>query len=359
MNILILTGKFGMGHQSAALALEEHIRSAFPQAQVRVADLVEETFPGKSRGIYKMFAMVARHGGPVFNRLYRSLDREGPAMPVPAQGKFLKALHRLVKETKPQVVLSTLPLCTRLASEYKGKQGEFQLISCVTDIRCHSEWIAPHVDLYCVPSQKTFRELVKKGIDPQRVLVTGIPVRPAFHPAGKEEKREKEVLVMGGGLGLMPEDPEFYRNLARFPGVHVTVITGKNKELYAKLQGVHPQVEVLGFTNQVDKYLRRASLMLSKPGGLTLFEAIAAQVPLFAFHPTLEQEKENGAFLKEEKIGLVLPENPKAMSWLIEDALCQKGALEEMRRNMARLQAGMDLGKLMDVLEAPSVRKAG
>ena len=89
--------------------------------------------------------------------------------PVPAQGKFLKALHRLVKETKPQVILSTLPLCTRLASEYKGRYGGFQLISCVTDIRCHSEWIAPHVDLYCVPSQKTFRELVKKGIDPQDV----------------------------------------------------------------------------------------------------------------------------------------------------------------------------------------------
>ena len=84
MNILILTGKFGMGHQSAALALEEHIRSAFPQAQVRVADLVEETFPGKSRGIYKMFAMVARHGGPVFNRLYRFLWI-GKARPCPCR----------------------------------------------------------------------------------------------------------------------------------------------------------------------------------------------------------------------------------------------------------------------------------
>ena len=359
MNILILTGKFGMGHQSAALALEEHICSAFPQSQVRVADLVEETFPGKSQGIYKMFAMVARHGGPVFNRLYRSLDREGQAMPVPAQGRFLKALHRLVKERKPQVILSTLPLCTRLASEYKEKYGGFQLISCVTDIRCHSEWIAPHVDLYCVPSQKTFRELTKKGIDPQQVLVTGIPARSSFQPAGKKESGEKEVLVMGGGLGLMPEDPEFYRDLARLPDVHVTVITGKNAELCKKLQGVHPQVKVLGFVSQMDEHLRRASLMLSKPGGLTLFEAIAAQVPVFAFPPTLEQEKENGAFLEEERIGLVLPKNPKAMSWLVEDALCQTGALEEMRQRMARLRAEMDLGKLMEVLKPFSVQRAG
>ena len=48
MNILILTGKFGMGHQSAALALEEHIRSAFPQAQVRVADIWKRLSRGKA-----------------------------------------------------------------------------------------------------------------------------------------------------------------------------------------------------------------------------------------------------------------------------------------------------------------------
>ncbi len=42
MNILILTGKFGMGHWSASQSLRQQLLRAFPGAEVEVLDFVAE-----------------------------------------------------------------------------------------------------------------------------------------------------------------------------------------------------------------------------------------------------------------------------------------------------------------------------
>lgn len=355
MNILILTGKFGMGHASTARALEQRIAKELPQARVTVADIMEETVGRASASVvYHIFETVVRHGGTIYNKIYRSCNRESN-MPIPARQRFIRAIGRLVARTEPQVVISTLPLCTRLAAEYKERgHGRYTMVSCITDISCHSEWIAPGVDLYCVASAHTKAALVRAGVDQNRILITGVPVRPAFRVPGAGERQAKRVLVMGGGLGLMPEDPEFYLRLAAIPGVRVTAITGGNQDLYEKLRGLAPIIEVLPFVQNVDEYMRRSDVMISKPGGITLFEAVASDLPLLAFHPALEQEKLNAAFLKEHHIGTVLPESPEPMLWVIEDLLLSPTALAEMRRNMAALRRTMRLDALLDRLDGQS-----
>ena len=42
VNILILTGKFGMGHWSASQSLRQQLLRAFPGAEVEVLDFVAE-----------------------------------------------------------------------------------------------------------------------------------------------------------------------------------------------------------------------------------------------------------------------------------------------------------------------------
>ena len=64
-----------------------------------------------------------------------------------------------------------------------------------------------------------------------QIVVNGIPVRQDFHFRTAEKGTVKELLVMGGGLGLIPRAEEFLSALATSPDVHVTVITGKNESL--------------------------------------------------------------------------------------------------------------------------------
>ena len=53
MKILILTGKFGMGHYSASQSLRLQLLGAFPGSQVEVVDLPDYAIPDASEAIYK------------------------------------------------------------------------------------------------------------------------------------------------------------------------------------------------------------------------------------------------------------------------------------------------------------------
>lgn len=54
---------------------------------------------------------------------------------------------------------------------------------------------------------------------------------------------------MGGGLGLMPRKDSFYEALNALPGVHTTILTGKNQKLYDRLAGKYENIEVVAFTD--------------------------------------------------------------------------------------------------------------
>ncbi len=75
MNILILTGKFGMGHWSASQSLRQQLLRAFPGAEVEVQDFVAEAMPNASEAMYKCFNLLVTRGSGLFNTLLQA-DRE-------------------------------------------------------------------------------------------------------------------------------------------------------------------------------------------------------------------------------------------------------------------------------------------
>ncbi len=118
---------------------------------------------------------------------------------------------------------------------------------------------------------------------------------------------------MGGGLGLLPKSEQFYKELNSLEGVKTTVITGNNKKMYYKLYGRYENIEVVGYTNEVYKYMKDSDLIISKPGGITLFETIYSELPILAFNPFLQQEIDNASFILNNEIGRILGKNKNTM----------------------------------------------
>ena len=67
MRILILTGKFGMGHLSAANSLCQQLLRACPQNRAEVVDLVAYAMPGACQAVYKCFELLVTRGSGLFN----------------------------------------------------------------------------------------------------------------------------------------------------------------------------------------------------------------------------------------------------------------------------------------------------
>ena len=363
MNILILTGKFNMGHYSAAQSLLQELTAAYPDAAVTVQDFLTFAIPRMDSAVYKIFQVAVTRAHRLYNVHYR-MTESGTGDVLPAYAwPLLGAMEELLALEEPDVVISTHPLCTQLVGRCK-KRGSFDgvLITCVTDVTGHGEWICQGCDGYMVAAETVRDALVQRGIDPRHITVTGIPVRRQFKESCRQEREEdglRQLLIMGGGPGLLPKDDDFYEGVNDLPGVQTTLITGSNQKLFERLVGRYPNILVLGYTQDVYAYMLRSDLVLSKPGGSTTFEAIFSATPMLAWEPRWEQERRNAAFLEQEGVGRVAARNTESCLTALRELLGDPTALATMGENMRSLRSRFEdrgLEKLMERLMEERVR---
>jgi 1,2-diacylglycerol 3-beta-galactosyltransferase len=102
------------------------------------------------------------------------------------------------------------------------------------------------------------------------------------------------------------------------------IICGKNAKLRAKLQALphHAPMFVEGFTKEVPRYMQLADYFIGKPGPGSISEAIAMHLPVIVERNawTLPQERYNADWVREHRVGLVLP-NFRGIAAAVEDLL--------------------------------------
>lgn len=358
MNILILTGKFGMGHYSASDSLRQQIQSSYPNATIITKDIFEYSVPVCSNAIYNGFTLLVNKGRGVYNYFYKITENGRTNTRPIFLSYFLYKLHELIHVTQPDIIISTLPFCSQVVSRYKNKHcSAIPLITCITDISSHSEWINEYTNSYLVGSYSLKEELILKGVPEKKIFVNGIPVKAEFKTnIPSKNSNEKKLLIMGGGLGLLPKDAYFYEALNRMPNLKTTVITGNNHQIFAMLHQKYENINVIGYTNEVYKYMLEADVVVSKPGGITLFESIFSETPLLVFTPLLQQEKNNTSFILNKHIGKEIGSTADEWLYQIEETIYDSYTLNELRTNVKRLKNELDetiFEKILFSLEPP------
>lgn len=116
------------------------------------------------------------------------------------------------------------------------------------------------------------------------------------------------------------------------------------------LDGRYENIQVVGFTSQVHEYMAWADLVLTKAGGITLFETIYAELPLLAWQPFLEQERRNTRFLVERELGRVAGREPEQCLQDIKDLIYDTHSLSRMAANMRGVKAMLEQERLAPVL---------
>ena len=117
LRVIVLTGRFGMGHCAAAEAVRQEILAGDPQAQVRVVDVIDELFPNASRQIYRGFGFLVRRCSWVYNLLNRTA---GAKTSMPLQRTVLKRLDDLLRDV--DLIVATMPVCSQYIAAYKRQR---------------------------------------------------------------------------------------------------------------------------------------------------------------------------------------------------------------------------------------------
>lgn len=322
MKIVILTAKFGMGHMSASKSLMQDIQNYYKGDDIEIIDFYEYSFPHMHKYMYKSFDLLLKYAKGIYSFYYSLNDKKVTGVDLLTR-IFAYKCKTMVQELNPDLVISTFPMISKGVGYYKDLyESNLGLITCITDVSSHYEWLVDGTDQYLVACPDVKYEMIHKGVDPDRIVVYGIPVSDKFKSGPNKKKKNKyikdnivampsikyskEVLIMGGGLGILPKSDTFYEKLNSSLGIHTTIVTGNNKEIYNRLYGKYDNITVLGFTDKVDTLMEEADCIVTKPGGITLFEAIYTNTPIVSFLPTLPNEQKNVEFIRDNNFGIIL-----------------------------------------------------
>lgn len=319
MRVLILSASYGSGHAEAARSLAAAFEGRGVTAVVvdHFRELVDPGFERASRALYHW---LLRRAPGVWGLAYAVGDRLAPESPltfgVPRLG--MRRLARLLDRMRPDAAVTVHPTPAAAMSALAASGCRLPPhTTAVTDFVAHGQWMPRGVDRYCVAAEEVRNEFIARGIPAERVVVTGVPVREEFARAVDPDAARRAfglsarlptVVAMAGAHGSLGRLRDVTRALlACGRPLQAVVVAGRDEPLRAELArlAAGSTLSVRGYVSDVRTLLAAADLLVTKAGGMTLAEAMAAEVPLLLYGSLPGQERGNERFASRAGIALV------------------------------------------------------
>jgi processive 1,2-diacylglycerol beta-glucosyltransferase len=392
--VLILTAGFGEGHNAAARALAAGFdRSAGPGTSLVVDAfaLGAPRFNAVARQIYLRLIndaprlwsgfydwidrsrAVERHLW-IFRREIRTLaallDREQPTAiccTYPLYGFFLARLRAARVGAPPStrsVDVGALPFPSSCSIDVGGVPSPRKnstlppIFNIVTDsISIHSLWWRAACDGWFLPNEDSAVVLRRAGLPPARIHVGGFPV-PAFFsehaatlapPDLAAGARPRVLHIINSGTRHAAATAH---RLLLATDWEITCAVGRDDALRRQLQRLADArkfpAQILGWTDQIPRLLMTHHAVVSKAGGATTQEAIAALCPMIVSQVVPGQEEGNYELIRRHDAG-ALAETPDAVLAELRRAFAHGGRVcshwRAALRPLARSAAADDIAR--------------
>ncbi|MBI3617555.1 MAG: hypothetical protein HY210_04990 [Candidatus Omnitrophica bacterium] len=315
MKILVIHASAGAGHLKAARAIYEGLKKSTSHEAV-FADSLDYTSPFFKKFYQRTYIFLVMGMSWLWGFSFDLLDRPWIQPLMRSARRFYngfnaRRLSAFLKDRNFDYVITTHFLPGEVVAALK-RTGEIRskLITVVTDFDVHRIWLNPETDLYAVASEWTEQKLQQIGVAKEKIRVTGIPVDEKFlHPADRGELKNKlglkenvfTVLIATGSFGIGPIE-DILRILE--DGLQTLVVCGHNRGLAERLRGRnYAGAKIFGLVDNMHELMAVSDCMVTKPGGLSIAEALVSQLPMIFFHPIPGQETNNVRVLREYGIG--------------------------------------------------------
>jgi processive 1,2-diacylglycerol beta-glucosyltransferase len=348
--VLILTVSHGAAHRRVAAALAQALAALDPTVTVSVEDILART-PAWFRAYYNSYEIPLRYWPGLWSWIENRQHRGSETSPAWIYRRGGRPLFRFIAGFRPDVVVATETGALELAILAKRESGAGWGLVGVDGLDVDRAWAQPEVDLYAVTPDPVAQDLATWDIPREKILPCGMPLDPGFllRPDRATARQNLGVacdttllLVLFGGTGF-GRPRAILKQLAqvRRP-FEAVLITGRNQRLRREAERAaaaqKPDCRVFGWVNNMAEWLAAADLVLNKPSGLALLEAMACGVPFLALDPLPGNERRHCDLIERWGVGRWV-RNYRELAEVAERLLSEPGELQRMRqRGWARSQ---------------------
>ena len=386
--LLLTAARTGAGHVVVGEALAAAVKARPGRFVVDVLDVLAPAKPRWSDHFAHLYEPTIVHVPWLWSAIYAATNTPlGLLVYRALAGQSLVRRVMAAAETQPpDVVVSVHPLMVRAAVAAR-RQSSFladkPIVTVVTDlVDVHRVWVADGVDHYVAGSEAAAATLMRYGAAPQRIARLGIPLRPEYgrrhvpttdtddpaesdaaEPASQTEMRRRLdldpelplVLFMGGGAGAgsLVKRVRAVAALARQGReFQIAVITGSNVRSRNALEGIAwpLPVHVYGYVPSTADLMNAADIIATKPGSVTVSEALAVGRSLILSRPAGGQEAGNIPYVVQGQAGFYAP-SPQEAADAVALLLQRPDLCWEMGQRAARLGAPDATWRTLDLIQ--------
>lgn len=395
MKILILSATTGGGHMSAAYALKNYITSVDNASEINIIDTIQSISPTLNKAVTGGYVYLATKTPKMYGGMYKIADKDtslNKAVTL-ASSQVSKKLLPVIERFSPDVIITTHAFATEIASILKNDGDiDIPIVSIITDFAPHKTYLNNGVDAYIVSSHEMIEDMVERGIQREKIYPFGIPVKQEFYEdVPRKEKLEEEgldpdlqtILIMAGSFGVTDVLKIYHNIVSSEADFQIILITGRNEKLYetfdrylsktifqnALIEEYNNEKEhslktvrkprkpkpskptkLLYYTEEIPKYMHISDIIVTKPGGLTVSEAIAAGLPIAAYKPIPGQEEQNADFLVSKNMAVRLIKGKECTN-MITYLLGDNMFLADMRESIKSYAKGNSSENIFNLLK--------
>lgn len=373
--ILIMSCEGGGGHMSAAKAIESYLKE---KHTIHTVDIMGDKLVYLDPFYYLSFKRFA--GQDIYNFLLRHNKKRltnlysqiGTLMIFVAQKLIKRGLRHLIKQEKPDVIISVIPYLNNFIAQVATENDiPFLLIPTDLDASTFVRNISLTNDDNVITNigfaYPDIRNKVNNAIPATKIKTLGFPVRSAFFAKKNTREIKKKLdlpednptvlLIMGatGSNAILS-----YIKILSFVEVPFNLIacTGRNSTLQKAIKALpvdaHITLRVMDNTIDMSDLMAIADVCITKPGSVTFAETLYMNLPVVLDNTTtpLIWEKLNLSFLKNHGLGHVITDYHQVVP-LINRYLTDTDFRNNVKKNIEMLDKkhfGNELEKFINEL---------
>jgi processive 1,2-diacylglycerol beta-glucosyltransferase len=360
MKVLILSLEVGLGHKKVAIAIKEaleEVKAENNNLEVKIDNI-------KSPLLFNFFYNFSLKLG-IWDILYRItsyllINKTAFVRGFLQKIWFFLTYLNLYKELTPnklvqfEIIVSLHPIFNPTLANYKtrGKIKSY-IISIATDFHFHPLGVVnAGIDLYTVASKGSEIEINNLVSGRSQVRLTGIPIKFKTNKI-INKPAEKTILVFAGKDKIELLRKVIYnlaKNIEKNKDYKLEVVTGTQQRWYklwlAKFKNID-RIKIFPYQENMQPFIERASVIISKAGGISISEIITINRPLLIYPVIGGHEYYNALFLAKNNAAIIINKRKILSLFKFIEGINTNSDILENQRRLSHPDAASSVAKLI------------